>query len=186
VQNLYTQSGVKRLLEMQLANAQLTLCLHQLTATLAAVAAAIDALRQGIEQRAAEDPRMQLAMACLPSIGAVSALTIISELGDASRFRNAKAVASSGGLVPRVYQSADTAHHGRLTKRGNRGLRFILGQWAVRLMSRQPEVIAWARQRRKRQHVNKVRMALARKLLIGVWIMLTRGEDFDLQRCLAA
>jgi hypothetical protein len=27
-------------------------------------------------------------------------------------------------------------------------------------------------------------MALARRLLVGVWITLTRGEAFDLRRCL--
>jgi transposase len=182
---LYSKSGVRRLLAMTLVNEQLTLCLHQATQALAAVTAAIAAVKKGIEERVAADPRMRVAMTHLPSIGAVSVLTIVSELGDATRFRNAKAVASGGGLVPRVYQSADTAHHGRLTKRGNRGLRFILSQWAVRLMTNHPLVRAWAQQRRKRLHVNKVRMALARKLLIGVWIMLTRGEVFDLRRCLS-
>lgn len=183
--NLYTKSGMKRLQAMRLVNDQITLALHQAAAALEAVAAAVDALKAGIEKRVAADSRMRLAMTQLPSIGAVSALTIVSELGDARRFRDAKAVASSGGLVPRVYQSGDAAHHGRLTKRGNRGLRFILGQWAVRLMTNVPQVSTWARQRRKRLHVNKVRMALARKLLVGVWIMLTRGEVFDLKRCLA-
>lgn len=182
---LYSKSGVKRLLAMQPVNEQLTLCLHQLTLVLAAVAAAIAAMQKGIEERVAADPRLHLAVTHLPSIGAVSALTMVSELGDATRFRHAKAVASAGGLVPRVYQSADRAHHGRLTKRGNRVLRFILSQWAVRLMSHHPLVRSWARRRRQRLHVNKVRMALARKLLIGVWILLTRGEVFDLRRCLS-
>jgi len=183
---LYSNRGVKRLLAMKLVNEPLTLCLHQATLALAAVAAAIAAVKKGIEKRVAEEPGMQLAVTHLPSIGAVSALTIVSELGDATRFRHAKAAASGSGLVPRVYQSSDTAHHGRITKRGNRVLRFILSQWAVRLMTKHPLVSAWARQRRKRLHVNKVRMALARKLLIGVWIMLTRGEVFDLRRCLSA
>lgn len=183
---LYSQRGIKGLLRMSLANEQLTLSLHQLTELLAAAAQTVKELTKGIEARVAQEPRMQLAVKQLPSVGAVSALTMISELGDAARFRDAKAVASSGGLVPRVSQSADIAHHGRLTKRGNRGLRFILGQWAVRLISTHPVAMGWARQRRKRLHVNKVKMALARKLLIGVWVMLTRGEVFDLQMCLAA
>jgi hypothetical protein len=41
---------------------------------------------------------------------------------------------------------------------------------------------AWGQRRRKRLHVNKVRMALARKLLVGVWVMLSRGEVFELRR----
>lgn len=183
---LCSQRGIKGLLRMSLATEQQTLCLHELTKLLEKTAQAVKELTKGAEARVAQDPRMQLAMKQLPSMGAVSVLTVISELGDAARFRDAKAVASSGGLVPRVSQSADIAHHGRLTKRGNRGLRFILGQWAVRLLATNPVAIGWAQQRRRRLHVNKVKMALARKLLIGVWIMLTRGEVFDLQTCLAA
>ena len=183
---LCSQRGIKGLLRMSLATEQQTLCLHELTKLLEKTAQAVKELTKGAEARVAQDPRMQLAMKQLPSMGAISVLTVISELGDAARFRDAKAVASSGGLVPRVSQSADIAHHGRLTKRGNRGLRFILGQWAVRLLATNPVAIGWAQQRRRRLHVNKVKMALARKLLIGVWIMLTRGEVFDLQTCLAA
>ena len=43
----------------------------------------------------------------------------------------------------------------------------------------------WAKPLLLRMHRNKVRTALARRLLIGVYIMLTRGEAFSLQRCLA-
>lgn len=183
---LHSKSGIKGLLAMRLVNEQLTRCLHELTKAMAALAETVEALKTEIEQRVAADPRLHSAMTQLPSMGAVSALTLVSELGDVGRFRDAKAVASSGGMVPRVYQSADTAHHGRLTKRGNRGLRFILGQWAVRLMTTNAAVAVWARQKRRRLHVNKVRMALARKLLVGVWVMLKRGEAFDLRLCLGA
>ncbi len=31
---------------------------------------------------------------------------------------------------------------------------------------------------------NKARMALARRLLVGLWVTLSRGAAFDLRRCL--
>ena len=74
---------------------------------------------------------------------------------------------------------------GRITKRGNRELRWILSQWSVRLLSFNTLVKEWAKPLLLRMHRNKVRMALARRLLIGVYIMLTRGEVFSLKRCLA-
>jgi transposase len=86
--------------------------------------------------------------------------------------------------VQRVYQSADTAHHGRMTKRGSRSLRSVLGQWSVRLMAYNDLVSAWAAPKKQRLHKNKVRMMLARKLLVGVAVSLRRDEPFDLQRCL--
>jgi hypothetical protein len=35
-------------------------------------------------------------------------------------------------------------------------------------------------------HQNKVRMALARRLLVGLYVSQARGEPFSLTRCLAA
>ena len=182
---LHGVHSMEQLSRMTLVNEQMTLCLHQLVGVLASLTAAIRALQEQIEKRAAADAAVSLVKS-LDGLGAMSALTIVKELGDVHRFRDAKAVASYAGLVPRVNESADRSHHGRLTKRGNRELRFVLCQWAVRLLSTNPMVKAWGERRRKRQHWNKVRMALARKLLIGIWVMLHRGEAFDLERCLSA
>ena len=121
----------------------------------------------------------------LPYVGPVTAGTLIAELGDVRRFRNAKAVASYAGLIPRVHSSADLKHHGRLVAHGNRELRFILGEWAVQLLSRHQLVLEWAKSRAARMPMNKIRVALARKLLVGVWHTLRTAEEFSLERCLA-
>lgn len=60
---------------------------------------------------------------------------IRAELGDAKRFRTARAVSNYAGVVPRVTASADKSHHGGMTHRGNAHLRWIVGQWAVRLLA---------------------------------------------------
>ena len=120
----------------------------------------------------------------VPYLGPLTAAVIVNELGDVSRFRSSRAVAAYAGLVPRVSQSADKAHHGRLTKRGNRELRHVLGEWAVRLMSHDPLVTSWAAPRLRKTHRNKVRIALARRLLIGVYKTLATGEAFSMERCL--
>jgi transposase len=88
------------------------------------------------------------------------------------------------GLVPRVANSGDTHPHGRLTKRGNPELRWSVSAWAVRLLAYAPHARAWARPRLRRLHQNKVRMALARRLLAGVDVSQTRGAEFSLERCL--
>ena len=121
----------------------------------------------------------------LPSVGALSALTLVHELGDVTRFRNAKAVANYAGLVPRVADSADRSNHGRITKRGNPELRWILNGMAVRLLCRDPRVKTWAAPKLRRMHKNKVRIALARRLLVGIYHMLRHGEVFCMERCLS-
>ena len=141
---------------------------------------------RGLEQaRGNEKAALQLQKQ-LPNVGPQTALTLLCELGDVTRFRRRRAIASYAGLVPRVSQSADKSHHGRLTKRGSRELRWILSQWAARLLARSSLVQAWARPRLKRSHKHKLRLAHARRLLVGVSVMLTRGEVFSLERCLGA
>ena len=181
---LYRKGALQRLRETSMPSEDLTLSLQSLVSSLDAVQLSIDGLTKRIAARTDEQEAIA-AMVQLPSIGALTATTLFVELGDLRRFRNSKAVASYAGLAPRVANSADKTHHGRITKRGNRELRWILTQWSVRLLSFNPLVKEWAKPLLLRMHRNKVRMALARRLLVGIYIMLTRGEVFSLERCLA-
>ena len=181
---LYRKKALQSLRETRLPSEKQTLCLQVLVSNLEAIQASIEKLAMEIDDVVKKEKSVA-ALALLPSIGPLTATTLIVELGDLSRFRNSKAVASYAGLVPRIANSADKSHHGAITKRGNRELRWILSQWSVRLLSFNSLVKKWAKPMLLRMHRNKVRMALARRLLIGVYIMLTRGEVFSLKKCLA-
>jgi len=182
---LFLKGGRAWLRTCRLPVEELTRCLQALVTTLDGVQQQVEVLSKRVQALGNEGAARQL-QEHLPSVGPQTALTLLCELGDVARFHSRRAIASYAGLVPRVAQSADKSHHGRLTKRGSRELRRILSQWAVRLLSRDPLVQAWARPRLKRSHKHKVRLALARRLLIGVSIMLPRGEVFSLERCLGA
>lgn len=181
---LYSRPTQAKLAAVRLPGAELQAAFDALRAVLERVQEQIRALDRRIEALPREDEEIRTLMAMLPRLGAQSVATLRAELGDARRFRSARAVAAYPGLVPTVSQSADIAHHGRLTRQGNKELRWILSQWAVRLIAFDPLVAEWAKRKGRRLHRNKVRMALARRLLVGVWITLARGEVFDLRRCL--
>jgi transposase len=181
---LYTRPSRQRLAAVRLPVAELQQAFEALLAVLEGLQGQIDALNRRVRRLPREEADVAVLTAELPGIGAQSAATLLAELGDPKRFSNPRAVAAYAGLVPRVSQSADKAHHGRMTKQGNPELRWILSQWAVRLMKDNPLVRAWAQRLRRRVHKNKARMALARRLLVGFWVVRTRGEAFDLRRCL--
>lgn len=185
VQALHSRRALLWLASCELPDQEMTACLRSLGNVIESLQAQIGALQKRIVS-VGQRQTVQPLLACLPGVAEQTAVTIVYELGDVSRFRNARAAASFSGLVPRVSQSADKSHHGRLTKRGNRELRWILTQWAVRLLAHDPLVKAWAAPRRRRLHTNKIRIALARRLLVGVYKMLSTGEVFSLKRCLAA
>jgi len=181
--DLTSKRMISRLSTLDLATEDLTVALQSWVSMLVSLGESISLLDQQI--RVMDRGGLVDHLKCnLESVGQLTAAVLVHELGDVKRFTGSRAVAAYAGLVPRVNQSADTAHHGRLTKRGNRELRHVLGEWAVRLLTWDERVKAWAQPRLKRSHKNKVRMALARRLLIGVYKMLLTGEMFSMERCL--
>jgi transposase len=116
----------------------------------------------------------------IPGIAELLALTIAVEIGQVSRFSSPEKLVSYGRLAPRVRQSGDARpHSGPLTKSGSR----LLG-WAAVEAAQQ----AWRESnpwhelyvdvgRRSRNH-NSAKAAVARKILIAAWHMLSRNEPF--------
>jgi transposase len=181
---LWTKKSIAWLRTVTMPTDEMTFALQILVEDLASTQGLVARMKRRIEQAAAEDRDAQFLIRELPSVAAHTALMLRSELGDADRFRNARAVACYAGVVPRVTASADVSHHGAMTKRGNAHLRWIAGQWAVRLLAKNEVVQAWARPRYRRMHKNKLRVALTRRLIVGVWVLLSRGEVFSLEKCL--
>lgn len=85
----------------------------------------------------AEDPDVAR-LKTIPGIGTLSALMLIAEIGDVSRFSKAKNVASYFGLVPRLYASSDVRRLGRITKQGSGHMRRILIQDSWMAIRRSP------------------------------------------------
>lgn len=72
----------------------------------------------------------------IPGVGTLSALLLVAEFGDISRFKRAKNVSSYLGLVPRLYASSDVSRMGRITKQGSGLVRRILVQDAWMAINR--------------------------------------------------
>jgi transposase len=58
-----------------------------------------------------------------PGIGMLTAVRLVLEWGDVSRFGRKEEFASFIGLVPSDYSSGEQERHGNITKQGNRGVR---------------------------------------------------------------
>ena len=66
----------------------------------------------------------------IPGIGPIRALTIVSEVGDFSRFKNARKVTRYAGLIPSSHSSGGKERNGHITKQGSKYLRYVLVQAA--------------------------------------------------------
>jgi transposase len=119
---LYTARGRERLRSCRLPTLAMQAAFDALVHSLDALQEQVHQLDRQIES-VAREPAVTAVQDTLPQIGAQSAATLFYELGDVRRFRSTRAVAAYAGLVPTVIQSGDKAHHGRLTRQGNRELR---------------------------------------------------------------
>jgi transposase len=89
--------------------------------------ALIDALQEPIgrldrevHRQARSDPRVTV-LTQLPGVGEFTALVLLAEIGDISRFGSARKLAAWGGLTPTVRGSDRTVRHGHISKQGRPG-----------------------------------------------------------------
>lgn len=71
-----------------------------------------------------------LRLLTIPGFGNLCSLMFIAEIGDISRFRNARKVSGYFGLTPRLYSSSDVRRLGPITKQGCGLMRWMLVQAA--------------------------------------------------------
>ena len=105
-------------------------------------------------------------------MGPFTALVLLAEIGDITRFRSARKLASWAGLTPTVRGSDRTVHHGHISKQGPAWVRWVLceaAQTAKRHTDFAPGYEALARRRGKKIATT----AVARKLLTRAYHLLT-------------
>jgi transposase len=134
----------------------------------------VDRLDVEVAARAKADPRVQI-LTRLPGVGPFTALVILAEVGDITRFRNAGKLGAWAGLTPTVRGSELTVRHGHISKQGSAWLRWILieaAQTAKRSPAFAPTYQAIARRRGKKIATT----AVARKLLARAYHLLVQAE----------
>ena len=114
-----------------------------------------------------------------PGVGPLTALTTVVVLGAVSRFPDSKHVVSYIGLAPTLNASADKYRLGKITKQGSTLLRFVLGQAAAHAARLDPDLTRTYRTLAQRRGRSKAKVAVARKLLVRLFIMLRDHIDYD-------
>jgi transposase len=143
------------------------------------------------------------ALQSLRGIAKISAVTIVAELGEVSRFETPRQLMGYSGAVSSEYSSGESTYRGGITKTGNAHLRRIAVEaaWAYRyrpcigasLKARQKNAsqevkdIAWKAQHRlharymklmaKGKLKQKVVTAVARELLGFIWAIAVEVEQ---------
>ena len=135
------------------------------------------------------------ALMSLRGVSTITAMTILAELGDLTRFDSPRQLVGFLGLAPGEYSSGSRRRQGAITKTGNGHVRRLLTEaaWAYRFPARKTahmrrkaarvpdrvQAIAWAAQKRlcaryvklyqRGKAKNKVVTAIARELVGFIW-----------------
>ena len=113
----------------------------------------------------------------LPGVGYIVAMTVLSAIGDISRFESAKKLVGYAGIGAGVHDSGKTHKEKKITKKGRRELRWAMVEAAWRAVRMSP---FWKEEYEK--HLKRMRkpnqaiVVIARKLLIAIWHVLSKEE----------
>ena len=119
------------------------------------------------------------AVQAIDGVGPILAMVLVAEIGDVHRFPGPEQLCSWAGMTPKHRESDTKAHRGRITKQGNRLVRWAAVEAVQRLRG---GVIGQTRVRiGERRGANIGKVAAARKLLTLVYYGLRDGHI----RCLA-
>ncbi|GED86944.1 hypothetical protein TNCT6_40290 [Streptomyces sp. 6-11-2] len=120
------------------------------------------------------DPRVKL-LTALPGVGPLTALVILAEVGDVTRFPSARKLAAWAGLTPTVRGSDLTVRHGHISKQGDAWLRRILCE-AAQTAKRHPDFADAYHAISARRGKKIATTAIARKLLTRAYHLLQAAE----------
>jgi len=119
----------------------------------------------------------------IPGVGPIIALAVVAKVADATTFRSGRHFAAWLGLVPGQHGTGGRVQLGRITKRGDAGLRRLLVCGAMALIRqarvRGARTMPWLEALLARKKIKLAAVALANKLARIIWALLVRGEEYQ-------
>ena len=140
----------------------------------------IDATGREIDARAKEDPYVEV-LSQIRGVGRYTAVLIIAEVGDISRFATARRLCSWAGLTPTVRSSDGKARLAHISSQGSRALRWALVEAAQHAGTGGGPLRERYERIAKRRGKQIAKVAVARQILTLCHYGLRDGEI----RCLA-
>jgi transposase len=133
---------------------------------------------KAVRQLAKGDKRVKL-LRSIPGLGAFFSVLVANEIDDIGRFRNEKKLCAYAGLVPSTYASGGRVFHGRITKTGNKWLRWALIEAVSPAMRSDADLFAYYHRLKFRKGHNAAKVATARRLLTIVFRVLSQERLYQ-------
>jgi transposase len=173
---LWTEAGLKRLQGLSVGEGtqrrreDLLRLLQQLDTW-------VEELDERLQAEVGRRPAAQRLMTH-PGVGPLTALATVLILGEVERFSEVRQVTSYVGLIPAEESSGGRQRFGHLTKQGNRLLRFLLVEAGQSASREDPGLRRTYKRLTFRKGKSIAKVAIARKLVIRLYIMLRDKIDY--------
>lgn len=137
----------------------------------------IDTVNGDIKKKEMDYPEVDL-LKSIPGISTYSALLILAEIDNISRFPSPNKLAAYAGLVPSTYQSGNSCYQGKITKQGSKALRWILIQCTKTSIKKKHRLQTFYLRIKQKKGGQKATVATARKMLTTIWHLLVKNEYY--------
>lgn len=116
----------------------------------------------------------------IAGIGLITALIMLTEIGDINRFKGLDSLCDYVGLVPRIHSSDDKQHVMGLTNRGNHKLRESLIEASWTAIRKDPALTMAYTEYIKKMKKNKAIIKIARKMLNRIRFVMKNQKEYEL------
>lgn len=165
-------------LPMERASGEVALRIHvEELKHLRQILARLDREIRGLAQTG-EYKAQVLLLRTIPGISTLTAMILLTELQEISRFRSLDELASYVGLIPDTQSSGETEHTGDLTKRRHAQLRASLVEAAWVAARKDPALLRAFQESCQRMRKTRAIVKIARKLLNRVRFVLKNQAPY--------
>jgi transposase len=140
----------------------------------------IERLTDKLREMSHREPWVEQALYLMqiPGFGIVTAMTVLSAIGEIGRFETPKHLVSYAGLAPGVEQSGEKRRGKPITKEGRKELRWAMVEVAWRAVRADPVWKARFGELKRRLHPNAAITAIAHQLLTVAWHILSKQQAY--------
>jgi transposase len=174
--DLFGKKGINFLKSLSLPYAyqkELTKCLEMIEF----LNVKIKEVENDIDRILKEDERAELLMT-IPGIGKFTAYLLLAEIGEIDRFHSARKLCCYAGIVSSTRDTGGKKHQGPITKEGNKHIRWAIIEITPIAIKKDPALNAFYQKLDRSKGKFCAKVATARKLLVAVYGVLSKGEPY--------
>ena len=116
----------------------------------------------------------------IPSIGLLTAMILLTEIGDINRFKRFDELCSYCGIVPNCHSSGESENTGGLSRRGNGTIKTVLIECAWVAIRKDPALLLYYKQQIVHMKGQKAIIKVTRKLLSRIRYVLMNQKEYVL------